>query len=855
MPFTRLSLPILALTVLCFSLPRSGTAATAAQFTSEQSPPFEAQALGYMPYRMYKAQGYDLAANSARNYPLIVWLHGLGERGTNNTSQMVHGVVEIANDTNQTYQPAFVIAPQTDTSSGGWSSETDAASVVSETRLLLIIKDLQSKYRIDPDRIYLVGLSYGGSGTWNLITHHPGLFAAAVPMSQPASGGNLELALLAHFPVWSFDGSNDTLTAGTINAVRNVGGRANYTVITGAAHNDATWVTAANDRDMYKWLMAQRRLTVPDTSSFPHLRISGPSSTRSFVTANANTPLSGIAALTTNTLSAFSSITWKNSAGGNGTAAGTTSWTAGPATLTGSSNLIQVIATATNNTGFTSAGTCTFNDSIMVNDATPPQLFLLNPTTGGSYISPTDSLRLRGYATDNFAVNRISWANDRGGYGVAGADFGNQVAGQVHWTIHEIPLKPGHNGITLVASDLAGNTATQTLRIFRSPARGGDFFRQTFDTSTNYADYVDTSFNPAPNSFYQATAADAAGSISIASGALQIQRTGSAGTTGLIRTYAMEGPPQASSPNVAVVTFDLNFPSGSPSHFGDFATIGFGYYLGSAAVTSLGGFSIRNADLLIRGNGTNAFRLKINGGTGDSAGFPSTGGAKKISWFINSSTSDQSYLAPDGTTQTLAANLSDIWVNTTKALAAQPKLSTYLSRNLRHFEVHSTTALAFTLQFDNFAISDFKTGSAYGLWLENQFTQTELPDPSICGVAADIDSDGLSTLEEYAFGGDPQIPSASSAPQGGISADHLQTTFARVAPTDVTYLVQASDTLNPEGWTTIATLAAGSTSWTGVATVTETGSGATRSVTVTDPETLTDNPSRFLRVVVQASTL
>jgi len=449
-------------------LSKSLGAATASDFTFEQSPPFEAQGLGYMPYRMYQAQGYDLPANSAKSYPLIVWLHGLGERGTNNTSQLVHGVVQMANDVNQAYEPSFVIAPQADSSSGSWGSRFVAGAFVTETRLMLAIEDLKTRFRIDPDRIYVMGLSYGGAGTWNIVTHYPGFFAAAVPMSQPAAASSEHLGLLTHFPVWSYDGSNDSITAGTVSALRNVGGRPIYTVVSGGGHNDVTWVTAAEDPDLYRWMMAQRRNTASDTSSLPYLRIDSPGiGGRGYQSDGSPVDLSGIAALTASTHSGFSSIDWYLDNGNLGSATGTTGWSGGQVNPSGGRQLLQVTASASNDSAVTRAGTCTFSDSVVVNDGSPPELFLSNPVSGSGYIAPSAKLTLRGYATDDFAVAQIKWTNGKGEFGLAGGEYHHGIGGRVNWFMPDIPLEQGHNVLTLEAFDLAGNRDAHVLNVYR----------------------------------------------------------------------------------------------------------------------------------------------------------------------------------------------------------------------------------------------------------------------------------------------------------------------------------------------------------------------------------------------------
>jgi|GEM_PF-1550399 len=837
----------LSLVLLLTSQGSSLLAAVASDFTFEQSPPFESQALGYLPYRMYQAQEYDLPENQDRSYPLIVWLHGLGERGTNNTSQLNNGVIELANDTNQSHQPAFIIAPQADRSSGGWASRFDPASAVTETRLILAIEDLKNRFRIDPDRIYVMGLSYGGAGTWNVVTHRPGYFAAAVPMSQPAAADNNGLALLAHFPIWVFDGSNDSITSGTVNTLRNQGGRAYYTIVSGGGHNSTTWKTPAEDPDLYKWMMTQRRAVPHGDSSLPHVKTVSPEADRGHVTGLTSVTLSGTSALTADSLDVFSSFSWHTSEGSNGTMTGTTSWSSGTIPISGDSNLIQLVATASNDPTVTRAGTCSFNDSIMINDSTPPELFLLNPVSGNTYIAPNHVLTLRGYARDNSAVTQIKWSNSRGGSGLAGAEFHNQTAGQVNWFIPDIPLRPGHNTLQIEALDLAGNSNSHTLYVYRPINGGGNFFHQDFDSSTNLNDYIDTSLNPAANSFFDIQAAAGAGSVSIVNNSLEFMRpTGASGVSGLLRRYALEGSPQ----DTACVSFDLSFPEGTPDTFSTLGSIIFGYFLGDSSGTFVGGNISRNVELSFRGFGADQFRMRVAGSTLTHSSLDSTAGSRRITWYINSSDQSQPYLGPDGSMYSVASERSDVWVDTALLIDDAQKPSSYGSRNLNHFKMLTSSNQPLKFSIDNLTIANFSQTSPLGDWLGAQFTQQELPSPEIASAGADRDQDGLVTLVEYALASDPNTASAEDGPQISTNSGNLSIEFTRITPTDITYDVQVSDSLQPDSWTSIARLDAGTSIWTGTATVNETGTGDTRSVTITDTQPISSQTSRFIRILV-----
>ncbi len=828
--------------LLCGSL----RAATASDFSFEQSPRYEAQALGYLPYRLYQAQGYELPGNADQTYPLIVWLHGLGERGTNNTSQLKNGVVELASDANQAITPSFIMAPQADNSSGGWASRFDAASAVTETRLFLAIEDLKSRFRIDPERIYVMGLSYGGAGTWNVVTHRPDYFAAAAPMSQPATADAQGLALLSKLPIWAYDGSNDQITKGTVSTLRGRGGRANYTIVAGGGHNATTWRAAAENPDLYRWLMDQRRQTTLTPGSLPALKITSPGTPPSLLTSASSITLSGEANLSPSTMDAFSLLRWSSSTGIAGSATGTTAWDTSSISLTSVSQLLQVTATATQNPSTTRAGTTTFNDVLMVNDTTAPTLSLKHPVSGPFYLSPTDHLTLRGSASDDFTVTQIRWANHRGGSGLAGGEFHHQESGQVNWFISDLPLSPGHNRILLEASDLSENRTEHMLHVYRPYGGGGEFFNQNFESAAALSGYVDSSKNPTANSFSNGNAEALAGSISINNGTLQFDRpAGGDGISGIVRGSAMEGPPQ----DVVCVSFNIRFPDGSPDTFKTLGSVLMGYFLGGNEAENIGGHTLRNMELFIRGRGENEFRLQVANGE-NSSSVSSIGSAKSVAWFINSGDTTRSYLAPDGSTQTVASNRSDIWLEGNLVLDEQDKPGNYRSRNLSYFRIYSNTDQEVRFQIDDFRVSDFQESSAYGDWLSSHFDIVDLPNPEMAAPLADLDLDGLSTLLEFALNSNPTQPSIEALPEITQNEDQLTMTFTRRFPTQVEYRIQASEDLSANSWVDIATLTSSSNAWSGSAQVSESGTGNTRQVTIEPAAATPSFQPRYLRLAV-----
>lgn len=208
-------------------------------------------------------------ADTLRKYPLVIFLHGSGERGNDNDAQLKWGVENFATDENMKLYPAFVIAPQCP-ESAGWSSFSRAQKTA-ETRLLpspskpmelliALIKDMVKKSPIDTNRIYITGLSMGGFGTYDAIERYPSLFAAAVPV---CGGGDVSKAsLIAHIPIWIFHGSEDPAVSPQyalemLAALTKAGAHPGFTQYPETGH--FSWIAAYSDPMMLAWMFRQRK--------------------------------------------------------------------------------------------------------------------------------------------------------------------------------------------------------------------------------------------------------------------------------------------------------------------------------------------------------------------------------------------------------------------------------------------------------------------------------------------------------------------------------------------------------------------------------------------------------------------
>jgi acyl-CoA thioesterase-1 len=180
---------------------------------------------GALPFRLFLPENYS----RTQKYPLILALHGAGERGTDNIVQVsLNRVAEVwAEDSTQQKQKCFVVAPQCP-SSGKWvnvpqwtdifySTQTMAQSDPM-TLALKMVDSLIKVYPIDTNRLYLTGLSMGGYGTWDILARHPGKFAAAIPLCGGCDTS--KVAVARQTPLWTFHGAQDgTVPPGATRAM------------------------------------------------------------------------------------------------------------------------------------------------------------------------------------------------------------------------------------------------------------------------------------------------------------------------------------------------------------------------------------------------------------------------------------------------------------------------------------------------------------------------------------------------------------------------------------------------------------------------------------------------------------
>lgn len=216
-----------------------------------------------IPYRLYVPADY-----SAENkYPVIVFLHGAGERGTDNTNQLSNAIGTLFNREDGLIRQSIVIVPQcpednqwVDTPWVLGNYGTDDVPESNELATVVeLVKQIGSEYSTDTDRIYAMGLSMGGFGAWDLIIRHNDMFAAAVPI---CGGGDTSKAeLLKDTPIFTFHGTDDaavpyTGTKDMVDAIKAVGGKSIKFVSYDRADH-GIWEFAAADEALMPWLFEQ----------------------------------------------------------------------------------------------------------------------------------------------------------------------------------------------------------------------------------------------------------------------------------------------------------------------------------------------------------------------------------------------------------------------------------------------------------------------------------------------------------------------------------------------------------------------------------------------------------------------
>ncbi len=203
---------------------------------------------------------------AGRKYPLVLFFHGAGERGADNAMQLVHGVWPTLSYMKEKGIEGYLIAPQcpsgkqwVDTPWSLTSHKMPTDPSVSMALALELLERSMKELPIDPNRVYVTGISMGGYGTWDIVQRRPELFAAAMPV---CGGGDSTLAWkIRSVPIWVFHGDRDgavpvTRARQMVSALWQCDGDVRYREYPGVGHN--CWVPTYDDHAVLDWLFSKR---------------------------------------------------------------------------------------------------------------------------------------------------------------------------------------------------------------------------------------------------------------------------------------------------------------------------------------------------------------------------------------------------------------------------------------------------------------------------------------------------------------------------------------------------------------------------------------------------------------------
>ncbi len=188
-------------------------------------------------------------ATARKPWPLVLFLHGAGERGDDLEKVKVHGPPKLAAAGKAL--PFICVSPQCP-EKAWWTSEVEI--------LKALLDDIEAKYKVDTNRLYVTGLSMGGFGTWALAIDQPKRFAAIAPICGKGDASKVDV--LKDVPTWVFHGAKDNLvplkeSQAMVDALKAAGGNPKFTIYPEAGHD--SWTETYDSAEFWKWLLDQRR--------------------------------------------------------------------------------------------------------------------------------------------------------------------------------------------------------------------------------------------------------------------------------------------------------------------------------------------------------------------------------------------------------------------------------------------------------------------------------------------------------------------------------------------------------------------------------------------------------------------
>ncbi len=201
-------------------------------------------------YLLYLPENYSMA----ERVPLLIFLHGLGERGDDPERMLIHGLPKVVRNGHEL--PFIVLAPQ---------CHSDTTWVLQVDALNALLDEILESYHVDVERVYLTGLSMGGYGTWNWAASNPERFAAIAPICGGGSwlfGFPQKVCALRDLPVWTFHGAKDKVipireSEVLVKALKECGGNVRFTIYADAEHD--SWTRTYDNPELYTWFLQHRK--------------------------------------------------------------------------------------------------------------------------------------------------------------------------------------------------------------------------------------------------------------------------------------------------------------------------------------------------------------------------------------------------------------------------------------------------------------------------------------------------------------------------------------------------------------------------------------------------------------------
>ncbi len=363
----RVAVGTVILFAILFSVPAHATSATDYLYRNS-----EPDGSG-LPYRVF----VPAICAAPAECPVILFLHGAGERGSNNTSQLnnrANYAMDLVDGTNLAADPMLMIAPQCPTG-------IDWGNTQNQIYIADILEDVAEEFGYDETRAYVTGLSMGGNGTWMTLKNYAAFFAAGVPICGWGSTAASSASFMV--PQWISHAANDTTVgvAGSrdmVTRLHNSGGDPIYTEFDTGGH--AIWDNVYQLAEVFDWLRAHRRWRPGSVSPFVH--ITDPSTEAAWATAGTEITLSGT---TGDPGAATTQVNWSADWGASGTAAGAASWTTGSITLPSGTGRIRVEAEGTSFVA-SLGGASIYSDTLRATSTgdsnQPPRVVIGGPALG-----------------------------------------------------------------------------------------------------------------------------------------------------------------------------------------------------------------------------------------------------------------------------------------------------------------------------------------------------------------------------------------------------------------------------------------------------------------------------------------